>query len=104
MFLKNLCLIFVVSALVLYVLSPIDLIPELYFGLCGLIDDIICIFIMGLILGSMVIFRWCMWIIIYIYKLFLLNNKWKKKYKLKNKCEYVNKYIFILYTYKNEIF
>jgi uncharacterized membrane protein YkvA (DUF1232 family) len=50
-FLKNLILVFWLSLLLLYIISPIDLIPELYLGLLGLIDDVLAVFLVLGIVG-----------------------------------------------------
>lgn len=45
-FLKNLIVVLWLSILILYILSPIDMVPELYFGLLGLIDDCIALILL----------------------------------------------------------
>jgi uncharacterized membrane protein YkvA (DUF1232 family) len=50
-FLKNLVLVLWLSLLLLYIISPIDLMPELYLGLLGLVDDVAAIFLVLVIVG-----------------------------------------------------
>jgi len=43
-------LVFTLSILLLYIISPIDLMPELYLGLLGLVDDVIAlILVLGIV-------------------------------------------------------
>jgi uncharacterized membrane protein YkvA (DUF1232 family) len=46
-FFKNLALILVVWISIGLLISPIDLIPELYFGVLGLVDDLIYMWIIS---------------------------------------------------------
>ncbi|KAM3136743.1 hypothetical protein pb186bvf_011188 [Paramecium bursaria] len=55
--LSNLALLVILTFLTLYVVSPIDLIPELYLGIFGLVDDILCIFFILWILLYLTIMR-----------------------------------------------
>jgi uncharacterized membrane protein YkvA (DUF1232 family) len=56
-FVKNIFLIFWISALLLYIVSPVDFIPEMFFGLFGLIDDLIALIILLCFIGGAVILR-----------------------------------------------
>ena len=51
-------MVFWLSVLILYIVSPVDLIPELYLVLVGLIDDMFAlIIVLGIVGSNAVIFR-----------------------------------------------
>ncbi len=39
---------------IVYILSPIDLVPEAVLGIIGLVDDVIAIILVGLMIGNQV--------------------------------------------------
>lgn len=55
-FVKSLFLVIWLSILIIYIISPVDILPELYLGLVGLIDDLVAMIIVVLIVGRSSLF------------------------------------------------
>lgn len=43
--------------LIIYIVSPIDLFPEVIFGVFGLVDDLLCVVMIVWILINQIVFR-----------------------------------------------